>query len=47
MLLLVGTLLAAPVDIPAGAFKLGKSPVRDITLPPYRIDATEVTVADF
>ncbi len=53
MLLLVGATLAAPVDIPAGSFRLGsgrapdESPVREVSLPAYRIDATEVTVEDF
>jgi sulfatase modifying factor 1 len=53
MLLLVGLVLAAPVSVPEGSFRQGggrapdERPVRQVTLSAYRIDTTEVSVADY
>lgn len=53
MLLLSSLVLGAPVPIPAGSFRQGSGrapderPVREVTLAAYRIDATEVSVAEF
>lgn len=53
MLLAVALALADPVDVPAGSFRMGggrapdEATAREVALPAYRIDRTEVTIAAF
>lgn len=52
-MLLVPLVLAALVDVPGATFRMGggrapdERPVREVTLSPYRIDRTEVSLAAF